>query len=61
PPEPENRLTTDQLMDRKVAKKYTKEEQSAESTKHTEGVPGHSHAETADSGEDAGTGPSHFS
>lgn len=58
PPEPENRLTTDQLMDRKVAKKYTKEEEGAESRKQREGVPGHSHAETAN---DAGTGPSNFS
>ncbi|KUM58538.1 hypothetical protein ACN42_g8612 [Penicillium freii] len=61
PPEPENRLTTDQLMDRKVAKKYTKEEEGAEGRKQTEGVPGHSHAETAEGANDAGTGPSHFS
>jgi SP family sugar:H+ symporter-like MFS transporter len=44
PPAPEERLTTDQLMDRKVAKKVNNEE---EPSKKTEGVPGHAHAEDA--------------
>lgn len=48
PPSPEDRLTTDQLMDRKVAKKYDNEEEAASSNKKVaEGAPGHSHAENA--------------
>ncbi|KAJ5780856.1 hypothetical protein N7457_006016 [Penicillium paradoxum] len=59
PPAPEDQLTTDQLMDRKVAKKYHKKEESSADNKVAEGAPGHSHAEHPE--DDAGTGPSHFS
>jgi SP family sugar:H+ symporter-like MFS transporter len=58
PPAPEHQLTTDQLMDRKMAKKYNKEEMGA-SKKVEEGAPGHSHAENTNDG--AGTGPSQLS
>lgn len=51
PPAPQERLTTDQLMDRKVAKKYDKEEDTS-NKKVAEGAPGHTHAE--DAGEAAG-------
>jgi SP family sugar:H+ symporter-like MFS transporter len=55
PPSPQDRLTTDQLMDRKVAKKFDKEEDTS-NKKVSEGAPGHSHAEDAT---DA-AGPSNF-
>ncbi|KAJ5818267.1 hypothetical protein N7474_003858 [Penicillium riverlandense] len=53
PPAPEERLTTDQLMDRRVAKQYDKDETEAAAKKSTEGgAPVHDHAENP------GTGPS---
>lgn len=53
PPAPEDRLTTDQLVDRNVAKKYSQEEAGL-NKKVAEGGPGHSHAENAN----GATGPS---
>lgn len=52
PPAPEHRLTTAQLMDRRVAENYDHEEETATSKTQTE-TPGHLHAENP-----AGAGPS---
>jgi SP family sugar:H+ symporter-like MFS transporter len=51
PPAPEERLTTDQLMDRRVANQYDKEETEAAAKKSTEGgAPVHDHAEDPEAG-----------
>ncbi|KAJ5114568.1 hypothetical protein NUU61_000327 [Penicillium alfredii] len=53
PPAPEEQLSTNQLIDRRLAKKYNQEEEEASISKKQEGVaPAHAHAE------DPGTGPS---
>lgn len=56
PPAPEERLTTDQLMDRRVAKGYDKEETDAAAKKSMEGGgPIHDHAEAPEAGPSTAT------
>jgi SP family sugar:H+ symporter-like MFS transporter len=57
PPAPEYQITTNQLMDRRVAEQYGLEE-DAEANKKQAETPGHLHAENPAGADPGGAGPS---